>query len=138
MVAYHDREWGRPVDDEAQLFEMLSLEGFQAGLSWQTILHKRDSFRRAFKGWDARTVAAFDERDRARLLADAGIVRHAGKIEATIGNAAHLLELVEREGPFAGYLRRFVDWPPRPLARSAGPGDLPAATPAAAALSKDL
>jgi DNA-3-methyladenine glycosylase I len=92
-TAYHDDEWGRPVDGEAALFERLSLESFQSGLSWLTILRKREGFRRAFGGFDPERVAAFDERDRERLLADASIVRHRGKIDATIANARTLLAM---------------------------------------------
>ena len=87
-VAYHDDEWGRPVVDDRRLLEKLSLEGFQSGLSWMTILRKRENFRRAFAGFDPAAVAQFDEADVDRLLGDAGIVRHRGKIEATINNAA--------------------------------------------------
>jgi DNA-3-methyladenine glycosylase I len=92
-VAYHDGEWGRPVSDERGLYERLCLEGFQSGLSWLTILRKRENFRRAFAGFDPDAVARFTERDVKRLLADAGIVRHRGKIEATIANARGVLEL---------------------------------------------
>src|SRR5271167_2847901 len=92
--AYHDTEWGFPVSDDVRLFEKLSLEGFQAGLSWLTILRKRDAFRAAFADFDLASVAGFGERDVQRLLADAGIVRHRGKIEAVINNAQRALELV--------------------------------------------
>ena len=91
MVAYHDREWGRPVEEDRALFERLALESFQAGLSWVTILRKRETFRQAFMQFDPVTVAAFEEGDRARLLGDAGIVRNRAKIDATIGNASALL-----------------------------------------------
>jgi DNA-3-methyladenine glycosylase I len=94
-VAYHDEEWGRPVRDEHGLYERLCLEGFQSGLSWLTILRKRENFRRAFADFDPEAVAQFGERDVKRLLADAGIVRHRGKIEATIANARGVLELRE-------------------------------------------
>ena len=87
LRAYHDDEWGRPAGDDRHLFEMLTLEGFQAGLSWLTILRKRDAFRAAFAGFDAAVVAGFDDADRARLMADAGIVRNRAKIDATIDNA---------------------------------------------------
>jgi DNA-3-methyladenine glycosylase I len=105
--AYHDEEWGRPVAEDARLFEMLSLEGFQAGLSWLTILRKREAFRQAFAGFDPQLVARFGTRDVTRLLNDAGIVRHRGKIEAVIGNAARALELIEAEGSIAAYVWRF-------------------------------
>jgi DNA-3-methyladenine glycosylase I len=105
--AYHDTEWGFPVSDDVRLFEKLSLEGFQAGLSWLTILRKRPAFRQAFAGFEFDRVARFDERDVARLLADAGIVRHRGKIEAVINNAARAVELVEAEGSLAHYVWAF-------------------------------
>jgi DNA-3-methyladenine glycosylase I len=105
--AYHDTEWGFPVADDIRLFEKLSLEGFQSGLSWLTILRKRDAFRRAFAGFDVETVASFGELEVARLLADAGIIRHRGKIEAVINNARRALELVEREGSLAAFVWRY-------------------------------
>jgi DNA-3-methyladenine glycosylase I len=136
---YHDREWGFPVDDDRRLFEKLCLEGFQAGLSWQTILHKRDAFRRGFADFDPRKVARFGAADVARLLADAGIVRHRGKIESTINNAGRALALIDEFGSLAAYVWRFE--PPakgRPkrvtLARLRALG-VPAE---AVALSKDL
>ena len=104
--AYHDDEWGMPVVDDVRLFEKLSLEGFQAGLSWITILRKREAFRRAFAGFDLRRVAAFGPHDVERLLEDASIVRHRGKIESVIGNAGRALELVEAEGSLARELKR--------------------------------
>jgi DNA-3-methyladenine glycosylase I len=128
---YHDTEWGFPVDDDIRLFEKLSLEGFQAGLSWLTILRKREAFRRAFKGFDFERVARFGKRDVERLLADASIVRHRGKIEAVIGNARRALELVESEGSLAAYVWRFEPEPQR-----AAP--LPAQTVESHALSRDL
>jgi DNA-3-methyladenine glycosylase I len=106
-VAYHDTEWGFPVDDDRRLFEKLSLEGFQSGLSWLTILRKREGFRRAFAGFDFERVARFGSKDIERLLADASIVRHRGKIEATINNARRAVELVEQEGSLAAYVWRF-------------------------------
>jgi DNA-3-methyladenine glycosylase I len=105
--AYHDDEWGMPVTDDVRLFEKLALEGFQAGLSWLTILRKRDAFRRAFAGFDFRRVARFGEPDVERLLGDASIVRHRGKIESTINNARRALELVEAEGSLAAFVWRF-------------------------------
>jgi DNA-3-methyladenine glycosylase I len=104
---YHDREWGFPVHDETRLFEKLCLEGFQAGLSWLTILNKRDAFRRAFAGFDAKRVARFGARDVERLLGDAGIVRHRGKIESTINNARRLVELRAEFGSLPAYAWRF-------------------------------
>jgi DNA-3-methyladenine glycosylase I len=104
---YHDREWGLPVDDDRRLFEKLCLEGFQAGLSWQTILHKRDAFRRGFADFDPHAVARFGAKDVARLLADPGIVRHRGKIESAIGNAKRALALIDEFGSLAAYVWRF-------------------------------
>jgi DNA-3-methyladenine glycosylase I len=106
-VAYHDREWGFPVRDDRRLFEKLSLEGFQSGLSWRTILMKRDNFRAAFKDFDVDKVARFTALDVARLLEDAGIVRHRGKIEAVINNARRARELVKTEGSLATFVWRF-------------------------------
>ena len=137
LVAYHDEEWGRPTTDEVRLFEMLSLEGFQAGLSWLTILRKRDNFRRAFAGWQPELVARFDDRDRARLLADAGIVRNKAKVEAAVGNARGVLEIVADEGSFGAYLRARVP-PAQVLPRNAGIEDLPSHTAVSDALSNDL
>jgi DNA-3-methyladenine glycosylase I len=105
--AYHDAEWGLPVDDDHRLFEKICLEGFQSGLSWLTILRKRENFRRAFAGFDFRKVAKFGARDVARLLQDAGIVRHRGKIESTINNARRALELAEEEGSLSAYFWRY-------------------------------
>jgi DNA-3-methyladenine glycosylase I len=138
-VAYHDDEWGRPVTDDRRLFEKLCLEGFQAGLSWLTILRKREQFRKAFAGFDPQRVARFGARDVARLLADAGIVRHRGKIESAIGNARRVIEIQEEMGSLAAYVWRFepraVDRPKR-MTRTALMRM--ATAPAAVALSKDL
>ncbi len=115
---YHDSEWGRPVVEDNRLFEKLCLEGFQSGLSWLTILRKRDNFRRAFRSFDIATVARFNARSVERLLADAGIVRHRGKIESTINNARRALEVVEEQGPLVRYVWSFADRDessPRPL-----------------------
>ena len=106
-LAYHDTEWGFPVRDDKRLFEKVSLEGFQSGLSWRTILDKRENFRAAFAGFDFRVVADFTEADVQRLLQDAGIVRHRGKIEAVINNAGRAVDLVEGEGPLSDYFWRF-------------------------------
>jgi len=105
--AYHDTEWGRPVTDDVRLFEKLCLEGFQSGLSWLTILRKREAFRSAFAGFDFEQVARFGDRDIERLLGDAAIVRHRGKIEATINNARRAVELVEAEGSLAAFVWGF-------------------------------
>jgi DNA-3-methyladenine glycosylase I len=136
---YHDHEWGWPVADERRLFEKLCLEGFQAGLSWLTILNKREAFRRAFAEFDAEQVAAFDEADVQRLLGDAGIVRHAGKIRSTINNAQRALELRAEFGSLAAYVWRFEPAPaerPKHLTHEAVRA-MPA-SPASQALSKDL
>jgi DNA-3-methyladenine glycosylase I len=138
MVAYHDEEWGRPVHDDVDLFERLALEGFQAGLSWSTILRKRESFRSAFRGFDLAIVAAFDERDRERLMADAGIVRNRAKIDATIGNAARVLELADEFGSFDAYLLDRVPQPPVRLPPDSEPGQIPDTTPVSDALSREL
>lgn len=138
MQTYHDTEWGVPAGDGTELFERLALEGFQAGLSWRTILHKRDAFRGAFRGFDPAVVAAFDDADRARLMADAGIVRNRAKIDATIGNAAAFLAVVAEFGSFEAYLESVVALPPTRLAPSATMADIPATTPISDALSKDL
>ena len=110
---YHDTEWGFPVGDDRRLFEKLSLESFQSGLSWRTILAKRESFRAAFRDFELDRVARFGDRDVARLLDDASIVRHRGKIEAVINNAQRARELVEREGSLAAFLWRYEPEPPR-------------------------
>ncbi len=107
FLAYHDTEWGFPVADDRRLFEKLSLEGFQSGLSWRTILAKRENFRAAFRGFDIDKVARFGERDVERLLEDEGIVRHRGKIEAVINNARRAREAVERDGSLAAFLWRY-------------------------------
>jgi len=136
-LAYHDNEWGFPVGDDIKLFEKLSLEGFQAGLSWLTILRKREAFRAAFAGFDYARVARFGERDVQRLLGDAGIVRHRGKIEAVINNAGRALELVEERGSLAAYLWGFEPEPRRGRLDRAALAEL-ASTPASHALAKDL
>ena len=106
-AAYHDTEWGFPVRDDRALFEKISLEGFQSGLSWLTILRKRENFRRAFAGFDVERVARFSQRDVTRLLGDAGIVRHRGKIESTINNARRCGDLVDEFGSVSNYVWRF-------------------------------
>ena len=134
-VAYHDEEWGRPVTDERGLLERLCLEGFQSGLSWLTILRKRENFRAAFAGFDPEAVARFGKRDITRLLKDARIVRHRGKIEAAIANARGTLALRDEEAP----LQELV-WQHRPK-RPRAPrslADLPPTTPESTALSREL
>jgi DNA-3-methyladenine glycosylase I len=135
-VRYHDEEWGRPTHDEHRLFEKLCLEGFQAGLSWLTILRKRPAFREAFADFDPEAVARFGEDDVARLLADARIVRHRGKIEAAIGNARRYHDLVAEVGSLDAHLWSFAPERPGPAPRT--PADVPATTPESAALSRDL
>ncbi len=133
FMDYHDSEWGYPVSDDQKLFEKLCLESFQSGLSWRTILAKRENFRAAFDGFDFNKVAQFTEQDAERLLQDAGIVRHRGKIEAVINNAKRTVEMVKQEGSFAAFI-----WQYEP-----DPASLPApqsatTIPEAIALSKDL
>lgn len=111
FVPYHDKEWGFPVADDRRLFEKLSLEGFQSGLSWRTILVKRENFRAAFQGFDFERVARFTGRDVERLLRNAGIVRHRGKIEAVVNNARRAKELVKREGSLAAFIWRYEPGP---------------------------
>lgn len=130
---YHDEEWGWPVSDDRRLFEKLCLEGFQSGLSWRTILEKRGNFRAAFANFEHEAVAMFDEGDVTRLLADKGIVRHRGKIEAVINNARRMGELVAAEGSLAGYLWRFEAAP-----SDVGADEIRATSPESVALSKDL
>src|SRR6516165_9761087 len=132
---YHDREWGFPVADDVRLFEKLSLEGFQSGLSWLTILRKREAFRRAFAGFDFNVVAEFDEDDVARLLADASIVRHRGKIEAVINNARRALEMVADEGSLAAFVWRFE---PAPRAGGLRRDAIEAHTEESRALAREL
>jgi DNA-3-methyladenine glycosylase I len=133
FLAYHDTEWGFPVDDDRRLFEKLCLEGFQSGLSWRTILAKRDNFRAAFAGFDFDKVARFGARDVARLLKDEGIVRHRGKIEAVINNAARARELVEREGSLGAFIWRY-----EPDAKTLAKPQTATTAPQAIQLSKDL
>jgi len=133
--AYHDTEWGFPVDDDVRLFEKLSLEGFQAGLSWLTILRKREGFRKAFKGFDPTKVARFGEQDVNRLLQDASIIRHRGKIEADINNARRTLELQDSEGSLAAYVWRFE---PETRTDTHTRETLPATAAESQALAKDL
>ena len=137
-VAYHDEEWGVPEYDDRALYEKLILDGFQAGLSWITILRKRDNFRRAFDGFVPEKIARYTEPKIAKLLKDEGIIRHRGKIEGTIKNARAYLEIMEKEpGGFSGYLWKFVDGKPV-LNRYGAMKQVPAETPMSQALSKDL
>ena len=134
MLAYHDEEWGVPSRDERHLFEMLVLEGAQAGLSWSTILRKREGYRQAFAGFDAARVARFGPNDVERLMADAGIVRNRLKIESAITNARAILEL---DGSLVELLWSFVDGAPKVNAW-ATPAEIPAETPESRAMSKEL
>jgi DNA-3-methyladenine glycosylase I len=138
-VRYHDEEWGRPVSDDRRLFEKICLEGFQSGLSWLTILRKRQAFRDAFAGFDPQRVARFSSRDVSRLLKDPGIVRHRGKIESTINNAKRALTLIDERGSLAAY---FWSWEPalndRPKKMTRQALMKMSQTPASMALSKDL
>jgi DNA-3-methyladenine glycosylase I len=130
-VAYHDSEWGFGATSDVRLFEKICLEGFQSGLSWLTILRKREGFRAAFAGFEPEAVARFGERDVARLLADAGIVRHQGKIRSTINNAARAVEMIEEHGSLAAFF-----WPHATFGDA--PADIPALTQTSTMLSKQL
>ena len=134
---YHDREWGVPLTDDRQLFEMLILEGAQAGLSWITVLKKRENYRRAFDGFDAKKIARYNARKRKALLSDAGIIRNRLKIEAATINARAFLEIVDERGSFSDFLWEFVDG--RPIVnRWHRLGDVPVSTPISDAMSKAL
>ena len=136
---YHDSEWGRPVGDDVRLFEKLSLEGFQSGLSWLTILRKRENFRKAFKSFDIESVARFNRRSVDRLLSDSGIVRHRGKIEATINNARRCLDLVGQFGSLARYVWSFEpDARSRPVTLDWSTLERLGPSAEATAMSKDL
>ncbi|WP_317204372.1 DNA-3-methyladenine glycosylase I [Janthinobacterium sp.] len=135
-VEYHDKEWGVPCHDELRLFEMLNLEGAQAGLSWETILNKRENYRAAFDGWDARKIAAYDDAKVAELLANPGIVRNRLKVAATIGNARAYLRLCEEEGGLERFLWAYVDG--APIVNHWPDGRRPATTELSDRLSKDL
>jgi DNA-3-methyladenine glycosylase I len=137
MIAYHDREWGVAVHDDRRFFEFLVLDGAQAGLSWSTILRKREAYRKAFAGFDAARVARFGKRDVARLLKDDGIVRNRLKIESTIDNAAAFLEVRREHGTFDAYVWEFVGGKPI-VRRPRSVRDVPATSPEAEALSRDL
>ena len=134
---YHDREWGRPLRDDHALFELLTLEGCQAGLSWITVLRKREHYRKVYDGFDPAKIARYTPAKLEKLLADPGIIRHRGKIEASVGNAKAYLALVEREGSFSKYLWSFVGGKPMRNNRRSMK-DVPARTPESDALSKAL
>lgn len=135
-IAYHDGEWGRPQHDDVKLFELLTLEGMQAGLSWITILKKREAFRRAFCGFDAVRVAAFGEEDIARLMADAGIVRSRRKIAAAIGNARAFMQVQRDAGSFDRFIWSYVDF--SPIVNAPEPGNVPSSTELSERISRDL
>ncbi len=135
-VAYHDSEWGRPVHDDVRLFEKICLEGFQAGLSWLTILRKREHFRRAFAGFDIARVASFGPADIERLVTDAGIVRHRGKIASAINNAQHYADLATEFGSLDAFVWSFAA--SAPAGDEAAPSGIPTYTPASTRLSKEL
>ena len=132
-IAYHDTEWGFPVDNDIRLFEKICLEGFQSGLSWRTILAKRENFRAGFAGFDFNDVAAFSDADVERLLQDKGIIRHRGKIEATINNAKRAQEMVRDEGSLAAYF-----WRHEPDPETLGPPQSMSTSETSVAISKDL
>lgn len=133
FLPYHDDEWGMPVKDDQRLFEKLSLEAFQSGLSWRTILNKRESFREAFAQFDFNRVARFTERDVARLLQDEGIVRHRGKIEAVINNAQRAQEMVKQDGSLAAFVWRY-----EPAAKTLAKPQTASTSEASIAMSKEL
>ena len=137
-LSYHDHEWGKLVSDDDGLYERLTLEAFQSGLSWLTILRKRDAFVAAFDGFDPARVAAYGPSDVARLMAHAGIVRNRAKIEAAIANAAAFVATSQAHGSFAAYLADAVRGPPQRLPQNATAADVPATTPASDRLSRDL
>lgn len=137
MLAYHDEEWGVPLHDEQKLFEFLVLEGMQAGLSWSTILNKRENFRKAFHGFDPVKIARYTQRDVKRLLADAGIIRNRLKIEAAINNAQRFLDVQQAFGSFDAYVWQFVGGKPI-RHRFKSLSEIPATTPESDVLSKDL
>jgi DNA-3-methyladenine glycosylase I len=136
-LAYHDTEWGVPIHDDRRLFELLSLEGAQAGLAWITILRKRDGYRRAFEGWDPERIAAYGPDDEARLLADPGIVRNRAKVRSVIGNARAYLGVADAPGAFDRYLWSYVGGAPV-VNRWTSLSGVPAETDASRALSRDL
>ncbi|WP_407493416.1 DNA-3-methyladenine glycosylase I [Pseudooceanicola sp. MF1-13] len=133
FIPYHDDEWGWPITDDRHLFEKLCLESFQSGLSWRTILAKRDNFRSAFKNFDLDAVAKFDDADKTRLLNDAGIIRHKGKIDAVINNAARAQDLVAEHGSLAAYV-----WAWEPSENELGEPQSMTTCPSAIAMSKDM
>ena len=137
LIAYHDKEWGVPLHDDRALFEFLVLEGAQAGLSWETVLRKRENYRRAFDGFDAAKVARYDARKIKRLLGDAGIIRNRLKIEAAIKNARAFLAVQKEFGSFDRFIWQFTGGKPKQN-RFRAPKDVPASTPESDAMSREL
>ena len=137
MIQYHDQEWGSPLHDDRRLFEYIVLDGMQAGLSWQTVINKRENFRRAFHDFDPRRVARYTARDRARLLADAGIIRNRAKVAAAIVNAQHFLDVQEKHGTFDCYIWQFTRGKTIHH-RLRSMADYPTVSAEAVAMSKDL
>ena len=137
LATYHDEEWGVPVHDDRRWFEKIILDGAQAGLSWLTILRKREGYREAFAGFDPKKVARFGAREQARLMKNAGIIRNAAKIKSAIGNARAFLATQEEHGTFDAYIWKFVDGKPL-QGRARGPGDIVARTELSDAISADL
>lgn len=137
MNAYHDEEWGVPLHDDQKLFEFMVLDAFQAGLSWKTVLHKRENFRTAFDNFDARLIAGYDDQKIAALLNDPGIIRNKLKVQATVTNAQRFLDIQEQYGSFDRYIWQFVNG--RPMANKwKSMADLPATSKESDAMSKDL
>ena len=136
-IEYHDKEWGRPVHDDNKLFEMLILEGMQAGLSWITVLNKRKAYRKAFDGFDPKKIALYDDAKRAELMANEGIIRNRLKINAVITNAKLFLEIVEKNGSFDKFIWGYVDYKPI-VGHWETFGNMPATTPISDKISKDL
>ena len=137
MVLYHDLEWGVPIHDDRRLFELLTLEGAQAGLSWETILKKRETYRKAFDDFDAERIAKYSARKIEKLMADPGIIRNRLKVDSAISNAKAFLEVQSKAGSFDKYIWSFVDGTPQ-VNKRRGLGDVPASTPQSDAMSKDL
>jgi len=137
MVRYHDEEWGVPVHDDSRLFEMITLEGAQAGLSWETVLKKRDGYRAAFHGFDVERVASMSDQDVERILLDPGVIRHRGKLQSTLNNARRVQEIQAEFGSFDAFVWSFVNGQPR-VNQWASMHELPAKTAESDALSKAL
>lgn len=137
-IKYHDEEWGREVTDDRTLFEFLVLESAQAGLSWITILRKRENYRKAFSGFDVQAVAEYTEKDIQRLMDDSGIIRNKLKIKATISNAIHFIDIQKEYGSFSNYLKSFLPEGKSVINHWKNLGEIPASTPLSDAISKDM